>query len=164
MRRPHRWRHVPAARTRSLRGRRRDDGSVDNGDVDDGSLDDGNVDDGSVSVELVVATPLMLLLFMTVVQFALWAHAAHVARAAASSGVQTARACASSADAGRDETTTVLGQLAGSVLTDTHVEARRDPTTATVTVTGTAITVVPGLHLPVRASVTAPRELIPGTP
>lgn len=111
-----------------------------------------------------MATPLMLLLFLTVVQFALWAHASHVARAAANSGVQTARAYGSSAEAGRDETATVLSQLAGTVLTATHVDARRDPATATVTVTGTAITVVPGLHLPVRASVTAPRELVPGTP
>ena len=81
----------------------------------------------------------MLLLLMLVVQFALWAHATHIAQAAANSGVQTARAYGSTADAGATEATTVLDQLAGTVLTGTHVEARRDAATATVTVTGDAV-------------------------
>jgi Flp pilus assembly protein TadG len=121
-------------------------------------------DRGSVSVELVVATPLMLLLIMMVGQFAMWAHATHIAQAAANSGVQSARAYTSTADAGRTQATSVLDQLAGTVLTDAHVEARRDATTATVTVTGDAVAVLPGLNLPVHVSVTAPRELVPGTP
>jgi Flp pilus assembly protein TadG len=119
---------------------------------------------GSVSVELVVATPLMLLLTMSVVQFALWAHATHIAQAAANAGVQAARAYTSTAQAGRDDATTILDQLAGTVLTGTHVDASRDATTATVTVTGQAVAVLPGLHLPVRVSVTAPRERVPGIP
>src|SRR3954447_6617897 len=40
------------------------------------------VESGSVSVELVVATPLLLLL-LCIVQFAVWWHANHVAQAAA---------------------------------------------------------------------------------
>jgi Flp pilus assembly protein TadG len=119
---------------------------------------------GSASVELVVAAPLMLLLIMMVVQFAMWAHATHIAQAAANSGVQTARAYHSSADAGRAQASSVLDQLAGTVLTGTRVDARRDATTATVTVTGDAAAVLPGLHLPVHVSVTAPRERIPGIP
>jgi len=129
-----------------------------------GTDDDGSCDNGSASVELVVATPLMLLLVLTVVQFALWAHAAHIARAAANSGVQTARAFGSTANAGRVDASTVLHQLAGTVLTNATVDARRDATTATVAIVGQAIAVVPGLHLPVRVTATAPRELVPGTP
>ena len=34
---------------------------------------------GAVSAELVIATPLMLLLVMGVIQFALWQHAEHIA-------------------------------------------------------------------------------------
>jgi TadE-like protein len=117
-----------------------------------------------MSVELVVATPLLGLLLMLVVQFALWAHATHIAQAAANAGVQSARAYASTTDAGRTEATITLDHLAGTVLADPHVDAERTATTATVTVTGRVLAVVPGLHLPVRASVTAPRELVPGTP
>lgn len=119
---------------------------------------------GGASIELVVAAPLMLLLVMLVAQFALWAHATHIAQAAANSGVQAARAYTSTAEVGRARATSILDQLAGTVLTGARVEARRDNATATVTVTGDAVAVVPGLHLPVRASVTAPRERIPGTP
>jgi hypothetical protein len=115
-------------------------------------------------VELVVATPLLLLLILSVAQFALWAHASHIARAAANSGVQTARAYGSTAGAGQQDATTVLDQLAGTVLTHRQVQAERGAATATVTVTGQAITVIPGLHLSVHVSVTAPRELVPGTP
>jgi Flp pilus assembly protein TadG len=121
-------------------------------------------DRGSASVELTVAAPLLLLLLMLVVQFALWAHATHIAQAAANAGVQTARAYGSTADAGATDATTVLDHLAGTVLNHPRVAAARGATTATVTVTGDAAAVVPGLHLPVTATATAPRERVPGVP
>ncbi|MGH3185480.1 MAG: TadE/TadG family type IV pilus assembly protein, partial [Streptosporangiaceae bacterium] len=34
---------------------------------------------GSATAELVIATPLLLLLILAIVQFALWEHATHVA-------------------------------------------------------------------------------------
>jgi len=115
-------------------------------------------------VELTLAAPLLGLLLMLVVQFALWAHATHIAQAAANTGVQSARAYHSTAEAGRADATAVLDRLAGTVLTGTHVSAVRGATTATVSVTGQVVAVVPGLHLPVHVSVTAPRELVPGVP
>ena len=41
---------------------------------------------GAVAAELVVATPLLLVLVLLVVQFALWQHGVHVATAAAEEG------------------------------------------------------------------------------
>lgn len=119
---------------------------------------------GSASVELTVAAPLLLLLLMLVVQFAMWAHATHIAQAAANAGVQGARAYGGTADDGKTDATTVLSHLAGTILTHTRVDAARSATAATVTVTGDAVAVVPGLHLPVTVTVTAPRELVPGVP
>jgi Flp pilus assembly protein TadG len=46
-------------------------------------------DRGAVSVELVLATPLLLLMLLAIVQFALWSHATHIAQAAASQGKVT---------------------------------------------------------------------------
>lgn len=117
-----------------------------------------------MSVEFVVATPLLVLLLMLIVQFAMWAHATHIAQAAANAGVQSARAYGSSAQAGQDEAGQMLERLAGTVLSDRSVAAQRGAATATISVTGHAIAVVPGLHLPVNVTVTAPRELVPGTP
>lgn len=124
----------------------------------------GRRDRGSATVEFALAAPLAGLLLMLIVQFAMWAHATHIAQAAANSGVQTARIYGGSAASGEDTTQTVLDQLAGSTLTGASVTVTRTATDATVTVDGTAIAVLPGLSLPVHTSVTAPRERVPGVP
>ena len=118
-------------------------------------------DRGTASVELVLATPLLMVLLMAAVQFAIWQHAAHMARAAANEGLQTARAYGSSAAAGRADTSTILASLSGNVLKDPQVSASRSTTTASVTVTGRAASVIPGLSLPVTITVTAPVERVP---
>ena len=57
-------------------------------------------DRGSVSAELVIATPLLLLMLLAIVQFALWSHATHIAQAAASQGLAVARSQNGTAAAG----------------------------------------------------------------
>ncbi len=47
---------------------------------------------GLATVELVVVFPLLFLCILAVVQFGIWAHAAHVATAAAQEGARAARA------------------------------------------------------------------------
>ncbi len=121
-------------------------------------------DSGAASVEVTLAMPLLGLLLLLIVQFAFWAHATHIAQAAANQGVQTARAYGSTADAGIEDTNAILDQTAGSILVDREVTAFNADTSSTVTVTGKAATVVPGLSMPITVSVTAPRELVPGTP
>jgi Flp pilus assembly protein TadG len=117
-----------------------------------------------VTVEFAIAAPLVLFLLMLIVQFALWAHATHIAQAAANAGVQATRVHGGSIAAGQAQTQAVLDQMSGSTLTDPTVTVTRTPTGATVTVEGAATAVLPGLSLPVHASVTAPRETVPGTP
>lgn len=121
-------------------------------------------DHGGASVEVTLAMPLLGLLLLVIVQFTFWAHATHVAQAAANQGVQTARAYGSTANAGVDATTTILDQTAGSILVDRSVTANNTATTSTVTVNGNAAAILPGLSLPVTVTVTAPREKVPGTP
>ncbi len=121
-------------------------------------------DRGAASVELVLATPLLGLLLMAAVQFALWQHASHMAQAAANEGVQIARAYGSSAAAGRSDTEALLADLSGGVLSGTSVSASRSATTATITITGRAEAVIPGLSFPIKVTVTAPVERIPADP
>jgi Flp pilus assembly protein TadG len=113
---------------------------------------------GGVVAELVVATPLLLLLVLLVVQFALWQHGAHVATAAAQEGARVARLEGGSAAAGRAEASDFLASLAPSLVRDPQVTARRDQFSARVEVAGTAEPVVPWLRLPIRAAVEAPVE------
>ena len=118
-------------------------------------------DRGAASVELVLATPLLGLLLMAAVQFALWQHASHMAQVAANEGVQTARAYGSSATAGRTDTEALLRDLSGGALSGTSVTASRSATSATITITGRAESVIPGLTFPVKVTVTAPVEKVP---
>ncbi len=113
---------------------------------------------GSVSAELVIATPLLLLLIMGVIQFALWEHATHVASAAAQQALAEARLQGETATAGQTEAKTVLEQVGTGVLVAPRVTTTRTPTATTVVVTGRAESIVGILALPVRAVATGPTE------
>lgn len=113
---------------------------------------------GAVSAELVVATPLLLLLVLAVVQFALWQHAVHVADAAAQEGARSARLEGGSAAAGQARAEEMLGRLGRTTVLDPHVTVRRDKERARVEVTGHASSVLPFLRLPVEAASEGPLE------
>lgn len=115
-------------------------------------------DDGGASVELVLGAPVLVLLLMLVVQFAVGAHASHIAQAAANAGAQAGRLYHATNGDALTAATTLLDQSAGTILANPVVAVTRTATTITVTVTGTASTVVPGLTVPILASVTAPVE------
>lgn len=115
-------------------------------------------DRGSATAELAVATPLLLLMLMLIVQFALWSHASHVAQAAAAQGLGAARTVAGTGADGTREASELLAQLAGGPLADPLVETTRDATSVTVAVSGTVTPVVPFLVLPVRAVAVGPVE------
>ncbi len=113
---------------------------------------------GSVSAELVLATPLLLVLIMGVVQFALWQHAEHVADAVAQQGLAVGRLQGETAAAGQVEAQSALDQLGTGVLVGPDITATRTATTTTVVVTGHAISVVGLFSLPVRAVASGPTE------
>jgi Flp pilus assembly protein TadG len=111
---------------------------------------------GSASAELVVATPLLMLLILGVIQFALWQHATHIAEAAAQRGLAAGRVDGGTETTGQTEADAVLRQL--GVLSDSRVVTDRTVDMTTVIVTGEAPSVLPFLHLPVRAVASGPSE------
>jgi Flp pilus assembly protein TadG len=113
---------------------------------------------GAVSAELVIATPLLLLLIMTVIQFALWEHAEHIATAVAQQGVSVGRLQDQTAGAGQQEAQSVLDQLGPTVLSGTSITATRTAQMTTVTVTGHAESIVGLFSLPVRATASGATE------
>lgn len=113
-------------------------------------------DAGSVSVELVVATPLLLLLVLLIAQFAVWWHANHVAQAAAAQALAAARAQHATAANGEDQATTVLSQAGREVLRHPRVVVTRTGSRVHVRIEATAERVVPGLSLPVHAVADGP--------
>lgn len=89
--------------------------------------------------------PALLLLVFAVIQFALYAHAQHVALAAAQDGVAAARAYRATDQAGRERAADSLDRLGPTILRDPAVDVLRTPDEVTVTVTGNATSILGGI-------------------
>jgi Flp pilus assembly protein TadG len=117
---------------------------------------------GEATTELVLVTPVLLLLISFVLQFALWYHASHVAESAAQEGVRAARALGGTAEAGQQTAEHFLAETGPKVVTGPTVTAIRDADSARVEVRGHAPTLVPGLRLAVTATAESPTERLTG--
>ncbi len=113
---------------------------------------------GYVTTEVVLLTPVLLLLVMLVVQFGLWLHAQHVAQAAADEGLRDARTASVSLADAEARASAFLDQTASSVIEDRSLTVERDGDIARVVVVGHAPAVVPGFELGIRAVAAAPVE------
>ena len=109
-------------------------------------------------VETVLVAPALLFALMLIVQFGLLFHAQNVAEAAAQEGAAEARRFDGTPAAAEETTRTFLAELGPRMLTGRTVTAERTAETASVTVTGTVISLVPGLDLKVTESATGPVE------
>jgi hypothetical protein len=105
-----------------------------------------------------VATPLLLLLILAVIQFAVFEHASEVAQAVASQALASTRTVGGTTTSGRAEATSLLANVGSGVLINPAVSVTRDATSARVIVTGTSESVIPLVHLPVTASSSGPLE------
>ncbi|GAA4935851.1 hypothetical protein GCM10023224_15800 [Streptomonospora halophila] len=112
------------------------------------------------STELAIATPLLLLLVMLVVQTALWAHAGHTAETIARHSLAATRAVGASEADGHAAAHQAAGQLGGDLLTDVDVRIERSATTARVAVRAEVPSLIPGLSWPITQEQQAPVERI----
>lgn len=113
---------------------------------------------GSATAELVVATPLLLLLILAVVQFALWQHATHVAQTVAQQALTAGRVQGGSDQNAAAQGAALLDQLGSGVLVHPAITASREADTTRVVVTGNAEGILPFLSLPVRSVAVGPTE------
>jgi Flp pilus assembly protein TadG len=100
---------------------------------------------GSTSVELAIAFPVILLVLMTLIQAALWFYARSAALGAAEEGARQGRLQPASVDRGRSAAQDFLTRTAHDLLTRTAVDVSASPTTIQVTVTGTSLSLFPGV-------------------
>jgi len=106
---------------------------------------------GSATLQLVLVTPAVLVMILTVVHVGLWFDCQHVVTAAAEEGLAAARTEGGTPDAGSQRANQFLDSLAPRLLTDRRVSSTSDGDTAQVSVDGAVADVVPGLHLNVHA-------------
>ncbi len=111
----------------------------------------GGDERGAATAETVMVIPLVMLLVLLIVQFAVWQHALHVAQAAAEQGLAAARVQDGTAADGHAAAEAVLDQIGRGPLVDPTVGIDRGATQVSVTIDATAESVVPGLRLPVHA-------------
>lgn len=111
---------------------------------------------GSATVEMVLLVPAMMLIFLVIIQFALWAHAAQVVQLAASEGDRVARSQGGGTAVGLAQADAVT-RGPNSGLTTTAVTADMMPgNLVRITVSGSAVSIIPGLSLPVAATQSGP--------
>lgn len=131
-------RFAHAARRRSRRDARRDERGVG-------------------APEFVMVMPVVMLIFLTLVQWSVQLYNDRIVHAAAREAAVEAAAWESTAAAGRASANDYLSDSGGD-LSNTTVAVNVGPTEVTVTVSGDVITLLPGFTKRVSATVTVPRE------
>ncbi|MER6047273.1 TadE/TadG family type IV pilus assembly protein [Streptomyces sp. NPDC001793] len=115
-------------------------------------------DRGAASTQLVLVVPVLLLLAMLIVQFALVWHARHIAQYAAQRALAAARTQHGSTADGQAQAARSLAALGNRTLTTPSVTVERTTAQTTVRVRGTVMAVVPGLHLHASGTASGPTE------
>jgi len=113
---------------------------------------------GAVTTEMVIVMPVLLTLVLLLAQATVWWHAVHIAQAASAQALSVTRVQDGTAARGQDEAQRVLDQVGRGPLRGAHVTVIRTADRAEVDVNGTATSVVPFLHLPVRTHAAGPVE------
>lgn len=117
-------------------------------------------DRGSSSVEIIVLLPLVFLMLFAMVQGGLWFHARAVALGAAQEGARVAAAENSTAGAGIAAASSFVIDAGHGVVLNPAVAGSRTVSTATVSVTGQAQSLIPLLNPSVVQSASYPVERI----
>jgi Flp pilus assembly protein TadG len=114
---------------------------------------------GSVSIELVILLPALFAVMFLGMQAALLYHARTTAIAAAQEGARAAGVEHGRGSDGTAAANAFINEAGGDdVLTNTSTTVSRTATTATVTVTGFSLSVIPGWHVRITQSATVPVE------
>lgn len=116
---------------------------------------------GSVAIQMVFVLPALFAVMFLGVQASLYYHARSVALAAAEEGAREAAGQTGSRDSGVAVAKAFLLDAGGEdVMTDTNVAGTRSAISATVTVTGTTLSVIPGWKGTVTQRASMPVERI----
>jgi len=119
----------------------------------------GGREAGVASLQIVVLMPVLFTLIFLGMQAAMIYHGRTVAIAAAQEGARAAAAQNASAEAGQSAAAAFVAAAGGEgTLRSVTVTSNRTATTATVVVTGTTLSVIPGWTPSITQSASAPVE------
>lgn len=109
-------------------------------------------------MEAVITLPVVIVLTMFVVQYALLWHGRNVAEAAAQDGLRTARSYQATPAMGQRAALDYLNQVAPKLLTSPHVQVDRTPTSVTVHVRAHVLSLLGFAGLAVTETAAGPVE------
>lgn len=113
---------------------------------------------GVTGIEFLVIMGVVVFSFLLMLQYTAKIYAERVAQAAAEEGAAAARRFDGSATAGTERADAYLDRLSGAQLSNTAVTADRSTQRASVTVSGTAIQIIPFMSLRISETSTGPVE------
>jgi hypothetical protein len=113
-------------------------------------------DEGSSVVEAVIVVPVLMLLLLVAVQFALWMHATQVVQLAASEGDRSARSLGGGPAAGVTTARRVVDGPGSDVMSASCSATLLPGDAELLSVSGSALSVLPGLTFTVSASAIGP--------
>ena len=116
-------------------------------------------DRGSAAVEAVIIIPVIVILSMLVIQFALVWHGRHLAQAAAQAAVTAAAGYRADPALGPQAADEYLAQVAPHLLTGPYVTVTRGTTAVSATVRAHVLTVVPFADFTIDATAAGPTEV-----
>lgn len=119
-------------------------------------------DGGYTVLEAAIVLPVMIVLTMLVIQYALWWHAQHVVEAAAQDGLRAARSYQSTPAAGQAAARQYLRQVAPRLLQRPQVSVSSTPATLTVSVRADVLPLLAFGRLQVQAAASGPLEQFSG--
>lgn len=118
---------------------------------------------GSLTIEAVILLPACMLILFLGMQAAMWFHARSVAIGAAADGARAAAVEEAVADDGTAAAETFVAEAGGDdVLKGVEIASQRSGQSATVTVTGRSMSIIPGWDPQIEQRATAPVERITG--
>lgn len=115
-------------------------------------------DRGSFTIELSVLLPLSLAVILLGVQMIFWFHGRQVALTAAQQGVNAGRGANASPADGAAATADFLADFGGSVQHPSVSTTGSTADTIRITVSGSVVTLIPGLHWTIHQHAQSPRE------
>jgi Flp pilus assembly protein TadG len=122
-------------------------------------------DRGDTSIQMAIVFPFVILLTVAVVQASMWYYARSIALTAAREGVNAGRGYQSSPGAGATRARSTLDRISGDSLRGTGVSTGGSTAdTVEITVSGTAVSMlpgIPGLHISQSASAARERWTTP---
>ena len=107
---------------------------------------------------MAIVIPALMLILVTLIQCALWAHAAQIVQLAASEGDRTARSLEGGPSQGVIQARTILRQSGSDLASSRASVTVMSGDEVRFTVTGAAVSLLPGISLPVSAVDVGPMQ------